>query len=114
MANECIQGTLCIRGTRQDYDDWDLPGWSGDEVFKYMSKAETFHNKPWFKADEKAHGYDGPLHTEPHDLAPISNLLLDSFQSQGMPLVPDMVSKLLSVSMRWEGLNVILSFVLGL
>jgi choline dehydrogenase-like flavoprotein len=87
-----VNGTLCIRGTRQDYDDWDLPGWSGDEMFKYMSKSETFHNKPWFKVDEKAHGYDGPLHIEPHDLAPISNLLLDSFQSQGLPLVPDMFS----------------------
>jgi choline dehydrogenase-like flavoprotein len=87
-----VNGTLCIRGTRQDYDDWNLPGWSGDEMFEYMSKSETFHNKPWFKADEKAHGHDGPLHIEPHDLAPISNLLLDSFQSQGMPLVPDMFS----------------------
>ena len=53
-------------------------------------QAETFHPKPWFQAAEKAHGYNGPLHTEPHDLAPISNLLLDSFVSQGLPLDHDM------------------------
>jgi hypothetical protein len=52
--------------------------------------AESFHTKPWFKADEKAHGHDGPLHTEPHDLAPISQKLLESFESQGFPLHHDM------------------------
>jgi choline dehydrogenase-like flavoprotein len=37
-----------------------------------------------------AHGHDGPLHTEPHDLAPISQKLLESFESQGFPLHHDM------------------------
>ncbi|KAJ5388531.1 Glucose-methanol-choline oxidoreductase [Penicillium cosmopolitanum] len=85
-------GTLCIRGNKQDYDDWELDGWSGEDFFKYMRKAETFHPKPWFQADKTSHGYSGPLHTEPHDLAPISNLLIDSFVSEGMPLNHDMFS----------------------
>lgn len=38
-------GTLCIRGSKQDFDDWDLAGWSGEEFFSAMRKAETFHNK---------------------------------------------------------------------
>ncbi|EXJ86466.1 hypothetical protein A1O3_03417 [Capronia epimyces CBS 606.96] len=87
-----VNGTLCIRGSKQDFDDWNLPGWSGDDMFAYMRKAESFHNKPWFQADEKAHGYHGPLHTEPHDLAPISKLLLESMESMGLPLVHDMFS----------------------
>ncbi|KIW75491.1 hypothetical protein Z517_10232 [Fonsecaea pedrosoi CBS 271.37] len=88
-----VNGTLCIRGNKQDYDDWKLPGWSGEDFFKYMrKKAETFHPKPWFQTDEKAHGYNGPLHTEPHDLAPISNLLLESMEDMGFPLVHDMFS----------------------
>ncbi|KAJ5948224.1 hypothetical protein N7466_001239 [Penicillium verhagenii] len=85
-------GTLCIRGSKQDYDDWGLEGWGGEEFFKYMRKAETFHPKPWHKADPESHGYSGPLHTEPHDLAPISNLILQSLESQGMPLHHDMFS----------------------
>ncbi|KAL2218091.1 putative GMC oxidoreductase [Thermoascus aurantiacus ATCC 26904] len=85
-------GTLCIRGSKQDYDDWGLEGWSGEEFFKYMRKAETFHPKPWFKADEKSHGYDGPLHIEPHDLAPISQRIMDSMISKGLPYDPDMFS----------------------
>ncbi|KAE8448655.1 hypothetical protein EG329_009080 [Mollisiaceae sp. DMI_Dod_QoI] len=83
-------GTLAIRGTKQDYDDWNMPGWSGEEVFGYMKKAENFHGKTWFKADEAAHGHDGPLDIEPHDLAPISNMILESMQSQGLALQEDM------------------------
>ncbi|KAL9108828.1 MAG: hypothetical protein Q9227_006485 [Pyrenula ochraceoflavens] len=83
-------GTLCIRGPKQDYDDWQLPGWSGEEMYQYMSKAETFHSKPWFNADLEGHGRGGPLNTEPHDLAPISELLMESFQSRGFPLDHDM------------------------
>ncbi|KAI3397784.1 hypothetical protein diail_10317 [Diaporthe ilicicola] len=87
-----LNGTLCIKGSKQDYDDWDLEGWSGEEFFSYMEKAETFHNKPWFKAHSKSHGYHGPLHTEPHDLAPISKLVLESMISKGLPLDDDMFS----------------------
>lgn len=53
-------------------------------------QSETFHNKPWFKPVEGAHGTDGPLHIEPHDLAPISQRLMESFESSGMPLDHDM------------------------
>ena len=42
--------------------------------------------------DSNSHGYSGPLHTEPHDLAPISNLMMDSFVSYGLPLNHDMFS----------------------
>ncbi|PMD15473.1 GMC oxidoreductase [Hyaloscypha hepaticicola] len=87
-----VNGTLCIRGTKQDYDDWNIPGWSGEEVFGYMKKAENFHTKKWFQQDEASHGYNGLLDNEPHDLAPISDLVMESFQSQGLPLHPDMFS----------------------
>ncbi|TVY38434.1 Oxygen-dependent choline dehydrogenase [Lachnellula subtilissima] len=83
-------GTLCIRGTKQDYDDWNMPGWSGKEVFGYMKKAENFHGKKWFKADEQNHGYDGLLNVEPHDLAPISNMILESMEDLGLKMQPDM------------------------
>ena len=38
--------TFCIRGTKQDFDDWNLPGWSGEEMYAAMRKSETFHGKP--------------------------------------------------------------------
>lgn len=63
-----VNGTLCIRGTKADYDDWDMQGWGGEEVWGYMKKAENFHGKEWFKEDEETHGHDGLLDIEPHDL----------------------------------------------
>jgi choline dehydrogenase-like flavoprotein len=39
-----VNGTLCIRGTKQDYDDWELDEWTGDKMFEYMKKAS--HGKP--------------------------------------------------------------------
>ena len=34
-----VNGTLCIRGSKTDYDDWSMEGWSGEEMFRYMSKV---------------------------------------------------------------------------
>lgn len=59
--------------------------------FKYV-QAETLKNKSWFAATEVAHGHNGPLVTAPHDPAPISSLVLESYQSMGLPLIPDMFS----------------------
>lgn len=53
-------------------------------------QAEKFQNKSWFEANEKVHGRSGPLVTAPHDPAPISSLVLKSFQSKGLPYIPDM------------------------
>jgi choline dehydrogenase-like flavoprotein len=34
-----VNGTLCIRGTKQDYDDWGLDGWNGEKMWEYMNKV---------------------------------------------------------------------------
>ncbi|CAZ83648.1 unnamed protein product [Tuber melanosporum] len=85
-------GTLSIRGTKQDYDDWELPGWSGDDVWRCIEKAENYHPSDWMKHSPKAHGTSGPLDTGPYPLAPISNMVMDSFVSKGILLDPDMFS----------------------
>jgi choline dehydrogenase-like flavoprotein len=41
-------GALAIRGSREDYDDWDLPGWSGEEVFECMKKVLTYSHSSAF------------------------------------------------------------------
>ncbi|EXJ78576.1 hypothetical protein A1O1_08977 [Capronia coronata CBS 617.96] len=85
-----VNGTLCIRGVKQDFDDWKLDGWTGEDMWRCMNKSETFHNKPWFNPSFKDHGYDGPLHLEPHDLAPISELVKQSMIEKSLPLHEDM------------------------
>ena len=61
-----------------------------DTIIDNDLQAEKFHNKSWFEASEKAYGQSGPLSTAPHDPAPISSLVLKSFQSKGLPYIPDM------------------------
>ena len=38
-GSSAFNGTLCIRGHKRDYDEWGLPGWSGEEVFGCMKKV---------------------------------------------------------------------------
>lgn len=85
-------GTLWMRGSREDYDVWGLEGWNGEEMYKYMPKAEKLQSKSWFEANEKAHGQSGHLVTAPHDPAPISNLVMKSFQSKDFPNIPGVFS----------------------
>ncbi|CAK3741214.1 gmc oxidoreductase [Lecanosticta acicola] len=86
-------GTICIRGVKQDYDDWGFPEWSGDEMFRAMKKSEKFVPKKWFPHEESAHGFDGPLRIEPAEAPfPIAHKMFESFQSKGLPYRPDMFS----------------------
>lgn len=34
-----VNGTLCIRGNKQDYDDWGLEGWTGEDMWENMAKV---------------------------------------------------------------------------
>jgi hypothetical protein len=61
-------------------------------MYAAMRKAETFHGKPWFNHDPKAHGDSGLVNSEPHEIAPISEMMLKSFQSYGHPQHDDMFS----------------------
>lgn len=88
-----INGTVFTRGAKADYDrieNMGNPGWSWNDMLPYFKAFETFHPKEWHEADLSAHGFDGPLHTEPHPLAPISEKVLESFIDQGFDYKPDM------------------------
>jgi hypothetical protein len=36
------------------------------------------------------HGTNGPVHIAPHEIPPISKLILESMQSKGLPLIDDL------------------------
>lgn len=40
-GSSCVNATLCVRGVKQDYDDWGFPEWSGDEMFRAMKKVDA-------------------------------------------------------------------------
>ncbi|KAI0126264.1 alcohol oxidase-like protein [Xylariales sp. AK1849] len=53
-----INFMMYTRGQRSDFDSWQTPGWSADEVLPFMKKLETYHGP----GDKEVHGYDGPIH----------------------------------------------------
>jgi choline dehydrogenase-like flavoprotein len=97
-----INGTVFTRGAKADYDriaDMGNPGWGWNDMLPHFKASETFHSAEWYQADLSAHGINGPLHTEPHPLAPISEKILESFIDQGFEYKPDMF-----VQGEYEGL----------
>jgi choline dehydrogenase-like flavoprotein len=116
--NSGLNGTLMIRGSKADYDNWAAmgnEGWSWNDVlplFKKVCKnysvllensdyflqfvfasgwqSERFIPTEGFDAALEYHGTDGPLRTTVHPLAPISNALLESYIDKGFEYKPDM------------------------
>ena len=55
-GSSSINGLVYIRGQREDFDDWGIPGWRYDELLPWFIKAEDQSRgaNPW-------HGTGGPL-----------------------------------------------------
>jgi choline dehydrogenase len=51
-----INGMIYIRGNRLDYDSWNQPGWSYDELLPYFLRAEDNE-----RGADEFHGAGGPL-----------------------------------------------------
>jgi len=54
-----INGMIYMRGQRQDYDSWNLPGWAWREVLPLFRKSENY-----FAGASEFHGADGELRVE--------------------------------------------------
>jgi choline dehydrogenase len=55
-GSSSINGLVYIRGQREDFDGWAIPGWGFDELLPYFKKSENQSRgaDPW-------HGVGGPL-----------------------------------------------------
>ncbi|KAF4468221.1 alcohol oxidase [Fusarium albosuccineum] len=53
-----INFMMYTRGQRSDFDAWNTPGWSADELIPFLRKIETFHGKTC----PEVHGSGGPVH----------------------------------------------------
>jgi choline dehydrogenase-like flavoprotein len=68
-GSSSINAMVYIRGNRADYDEWDMPGWSWEDLFPYFLKAEDNE-----RGESRWHAVGGPL--------PVAD------QRSGMPLSP--------------------------
>ncbi|KAI0398125.1 alcohol oxidase-like protein [Xylariaceae sp. FL0594] len=53
-----INFMVYARAQRSDFDSWNTPGWSAEDVLPYMRKLETYHGP----GPRDTHGHDGPIH----------------------------------------------------
>ncbi|KAI8963468.1 putative alcohol oxidase [Daldinia sp. FL1419] len=49
---------MYTRAQREDYDSWNTPGWTTDELWPYLKKIETYHGP----GNPEHHGFNGPIH----------------------------------------------------
>jgi len=83
-----INGTVYMRGTYADYNDWrqrGCEGWDWDNVLPFFKKAQ--HNE---RGGNEFHGTGGPLRVSdfPRDL-PLFKALIEAAQQAGIPYNPD-------------------------
>ena len=80
-----INGMVYTRGNRLDYDSWNQPGWSYDEVLPYFVRAEDNE-----RGASEFHGAGGPLGvSENRSRNPMSDAFLVAATEAGHPANDD-------------------------
>ena len=84
-GSSSINGLVYIRGQREDFDAWNIPGWSYDELLPYFIRSEDQQ-----RGANEWHGVGGPLAVG--DL-PDKHVLADAFiasaKANGIPANDD-------------------------
>ncbi|KAK1585944.1 GMC oxidoreductase [Colletotrichum navitas] len=57
-GGSAINWMVYTRGQWDDFDSWNTPGWSADDLLPFIQKVETYHGAT---NNESTHGYNGPI-----------------------------------------------------
>ena len=79
-GSSSINGLVYIRGQPEDYDGWEVPGWSHVELLPYFKKAE--HQA---RGASALHGAGGPLGVSDLERHELCDAFIASAQSLGIP-----------------------------
>ena len=80
-----INGMIYMRGNRADYDSWDQPGWSYDDLLPYFLRAEDNE-----RGASEHHGAGGPLAvSENRSRNPMSDAFIAAALEAGHPANSD-------------------------
>src|SRR5581483_4910675 len=102
-----INGQVCIRGTRRDFDRWaeiGATGWGFDDVMPYFLRSEH-----WYGAPSQSHGAHGPQAVSPmRDFHPLCQNFLAGCRESGMRILDEynggeMDGAFLSVATQRDG-----------
>ncbi|GAB3416441.1 GMC family oxidoreductase [Flindersiella endophytica] len=87
-GSSATNNVMALRGRPADYDDWEVPGWSFDDVlpaFRRIERDLDFGSREW-------HGTDGPVPVRRYadgELTPAQEAFLESCDALGQPWVDD-------------------------
>ena len=80
-GSSSINGLVYIRGQREDYDDWGVPGWRYDDLLPYFIKAEDQS-----RGANQWHGTGGPFAvSDLPDRFEMCDAFIDSAAAIGIP-----------------------------
>ena len=80
-----MNGMIYTRGNRRDYDSWDQPGWSYDELLPYFKRSEDNE-----RGASEYHGVGGPLSvSENRSRNPMSDAFIAAAIDAGYPANDD-------------------------
>jgi len=83
-GSSSINGLVYIRGQPEDFDAWEVPGWSHVELLPYFLKAE--HQA---RGASPLHGTGGPLGVSDLERHELCDAFIASAQSLGIPANDD-------------------------
>lgn len=84
-GSSAINGAVAIRAREQDLIDWNLPGWSYDDLLPSFKKLETRNT-----GTPALHGRDGPLPVNQltlDDITPMQRAFVEAALANGHPAV---------------------------
>ena len=80
-GSSSINGLVYIRGQREDFDGWGIPGWRFDELLPYFIKSENQS-----RGANEWHGVGGPLEVgDLPDRHELCDAFIDSAAALGIP-----------------------------
>ncbi|KAH9904670.1 alcohol oxidase [Xylariomycetidae sp. FL2044] len=83
-----VNGAVYARAQQVDYDSWDTPGWSSNELLPFLKRFESYHPR----GDEISHGRDGPVHVSrgTYDGANLQEDFVSALKETGFTSVEDL------------------------
>ncbi|HVB47287.1 MAG TPA: choline dehydrogenase [Burkholderiales bacterium] len=79
-GSSSINGLVYIRGQREDFDGWDVPGWGFDALLPYFRKSEDQS-----RGADAWHGAGGPLAVSDLERHELADAFIASAQALGIP-----------------------------
>ncbi len=80
-GSSSINGLVYIRGQREDFDEWKVPGWTFDDLLPYFKKCEDQE-----RGASEYHGVGGPQAVgDLPDKNELADAFIESAQANGIP-----------------------------